>query len=114
MSAGKQGKERSNSRDTGPEEGAGEQQLDGLVALRIKLLENGWVPLPVTAPDYRHEKVSSPGKQPFFKGWNTVSAETLTSEMIHGWTRIKKHTNTGLVCGGLLGLDMDVPDGNLA
>jgi hypothetical protein len=80
-----------------------------VTGMRISLMENGWVPLPVTSPDYRHNKVKKPGKQPFFKGWNNVSAETITPETIRGWEAIADHPNTSLVCGHLLGLDLDVP-----
>jgi hypothetical protein len=42
--------------------------LPEITELRIALMTNGWVPLPVTSPGYQHPKVQSPGKQPFFKG----------------------------------------------
>jgi hypothetical protein len=52
------------------------------LALRLRLLANGYVPIPVTAPHFRHEKVKSSGKQPFFNGWNRLSAATVTPEMV--------------------------------
>ena len=85
-----------------------------LLNLRIRLFENGWIPLPVTSPDFLHEKVKSPGKQPFFKGWNKVRAETLDPGLIHSWGFIREHTNTGIICGDLLGLDLDIPEPTLA
>jgi len=85
-----------------------------ITALRQQIFQNGWLPLPVTSPDYQHEKVKSPGKQPFFKGWNSVSADTISVEMIVGWAAILNHTNTGLICGLLLGLDLDIPEPVLA
>jgi hypothetical protein len=43
-----------------------------LTTLRLQLLRNGYRPVPITAPTYQHEKVQSPGKQPFFKDWRSI------------------------------------------
>ena len=78
--------------------------------IRLRVYENGYAPIPVTAPDYVHDRVKSPGKQPFFKGWNNISLETISPEIIRSWpSHISNHPNTGLVCGRLIGLDIDVP-----
>lgn len=82
----------------------------GLTALRLGLFANGYTPLPITAPDYpQHPKVKCPGKQPFFKEWQTISRDTLTPAVVEGWTTgIAHHSNTGLLTGTLLALDIDV------
>jgi putative DNA primase/helicase len=88
---------------------------DPITMLRLQLLRNGWVPLPVTSPDYRHEKVKNPGKQPFFKGWDLVTAETITPEMVAGWPQtVRNHTNTGLVANMMAAVDIDVPVADIA
>lgn len=90
-------------------------EFSPLTALRLRLLGNGYVPIPVTAPDFQHEKVKSPGKQPFFKGWNTLSAATVTPEMVRSWpATVRNHPNTGLICGELVGIDIDVTVPDLA
>ncbi|MGY4803379.1 VapE domain-containing protein [Teichococcus aerofrigidensis] len=94
---------------------AATQQPDPTTALRLRLLGNGYAPIPVTAPNYKHEKVKSPGKQPFFKGWNTVRPGTVTADMVAAWpATIFNHPNTGLVCGELVGVDIDVHEEGLA
>lgn len=85
-----------------------------ITALRIQLWHNGWTPLPITSPNYAHPKVLSPGKQPFFKAWQKISSDTLTEDTIRSWEAIRDHHNTGLKCGSLLGLDIDVPVADLA
>jgi Protein of unknown function (DUF3987)/Bifunctional DNA primase/polymerase, N-terminal len=82
-----------------------------LIGLRLHILGNGFVPIPVTSPDFVHPRVKNPGKQPFFRGWNKVSAETCTPNMIASWELLSNHLNTGIKTGdgNLLGLDIDVP-----
>ena len=87
-----------------------------LTSLRLRLLENGYLPIPVTAPDYPpHRDLTSPGKAPFFRGWQKVSRDTIDATVVAKWTTgIRNHTNTGLITGELLGLDIDVPVEELA
>ncbi len=83
---------------------------DPTTALRLALLANGYTPVPVTSPDYRHPKLKSPGKAPFFAGWQTISRATLDEETVRGWPYlIRNHHNTGLLTGEMVGLDLDVP-----
>jgi P4 family phage/plasmid primase-like protien len=83
--------------------------------MRLAALANGYTPLPVTAPDFQHKKVHSPGKMPFFKDWQEISRETLTPEHIQAWPRtIRNHPNTGLLTGEMVGVDIDVPVPDLA
>jgi putative DNA primase/helicase len=83
---------------------------DPTTALRLALLANGYVPIPVTSPDYQHPKLKSPGKAPFFAGWQTISRVTLDEDAVRGWpSKIRNHPSTGLLTGDMVGLDLDVP-----
>jgi hypothetical protein len=79
-----------------------------LTTQRLLMLRNGYWPVPITAPNYRHEKVKSPGKQPFFKDWRNICASA-TEATAEGWSEtIDNHTNTGLLCNQTPGVDIDV------
>jgi P4 family phage/plasmid primase-like protien len=78
-------------------------------ALRLRLLANGWVPVPITAPHCRRPEVRSPGKQPFLPRWQTFTAETLDEATVRGWARLADQPGTGLVCGRLVVADLDAP-----
>ena len=79
--------------------------------LRLRLLANGWAPLPVSSPDLVHPKLSAPGKAPFFTGWNKITPETLTADTVRAWPQtIQNHPGTGLACGRLAVADIDVLD----
>jgi hypothetical protein len=76
--------------------------------LRLTLLRNGYWPVPITAPNYQHEDVRSPGKQPFFKRWQNVCVAP-TEETVEGWTTaVRNHPSTGLLCNRTPGVDIDV------
>ena len=85
-----------------------------LTSLRLAVFDHGWSPLPVTSPDYVHEKCKSPGKAPHFKGWQKLTRETITPTVVRSWQRIRGHGNTGLLCGDLLALDLDIYELTLA
>jgi predicted P-loop ATPase len=88
-----------------------DQQSDGpLTALRLRLLANGYEPIPITAPGAR---VKSPGKQPTMPGW---AALDLSPPVVRSWGTgpEARNTNTGLRCGAMIGLDIDVLDAGLA
>lgn len=76
-------------------------------SLRLKLLENGWAPIPVKAPDHPNPK--NAGKAPILPGWQNVSATTLTSEVIRSWAKRPHETNTAIVCGQIVVVDVDAP-----
>jgi hypothetical protein len=87
---------------------------ENLTTLRLRMLRNGYPPVPITAPNYRHEKVQSPGKQPFFKDWRNICASA-TEETVEGWSEtIQNHSNTGILCNQTPGVDIDVRDPELA
>jgi hypothetical protein len=85
-----------------------------LTTLRLQLLRNGYRPVPITAPTYQHEKVQSPGKQPFFKDWRSICASA-TERTVAAWSAtVHNHPNTGLLCDWTPGVDIDVPIPELA
>ena len=79
-----------------------------ITALRLGLLDRGYVPLPITSPNAPGKHA---GKRPTLPQWETVE---ITPDVIRSWERTRRReTNTGLRCGYLLGLDIDVLDGGL-
>jgi putative DNA primase/helicase len=79
-----------------------------ITALRLALLTRGYIPLPITSPDAPSKDA---GKAPHLPKWQTIE---ITPDAIRGWERTRRReTNTGLRCGYLLGLDIDVRDGGL-
>jgi hypothetical protein len=73
--------------------------------LRLALYRNGYRPVPVLGA---HVAVKSAGKRPMMKGWETVCAGADEAEIAR-WTKAQRNcTNTGLLCGELVGVDIDV------
>lgn len=71
-----------------------------LAELRRGLLANGYIPVPVS------------GKRPRIKGWSSFRPKP---EQIDGQIRrYSDHTNTGILCGDVVAIDIDVPDINAA
>jgi len=68
--------------------------------LRLLLHRNGYLPVAIHA---HTAKVNSPGKQPIGQGWQRTAAEA-TPDQIARWP----DGNTGLLCGALVGVDIDV------
>jgi hypothetical protein len=77
---------------------------DPLTALRLRLLANGYEPIPVVTHD---APVKSPGKQPNLPGWRGISIDAL---LVRSWRTGKQGRNpgTGLRCGLLRVVDIDV------
>jgi hypothetical protein len=75
-----------------------------IAALRCALFANGYSPVPVYPHDAR---VSSAGKRPIGNGWQVPVA---SAEAIRAWPA----GNTGILCGTLRGVDLDIPDPDLA
>ena len=79
--------------------------------LRIALRRNGYRPVPVAGA---HIAMKSAGKRPLMKAWETVCASA-DEEEIARWARAQRNcTNTGLLCGDIVGIDIDVPVEDLA
>jgi hypothetical protein len=79
---------------------------EALTDLRLALWRNGYRPVPVAGA---HLVVKSAGKRPLMKGWETACAAADEEEISRwGWAQ-RNCTNTGLLCGGIVGVDIDVP-----
>jgi P4 family phage/plasmid primase-like protien len=77
-----------------------------MTALRLRLLANGYRPVPVSGPAMR---VRSAGKRPLLKDWHRSCAVADEAE-VRRWATVEPGcTNTGLLCGALVGVDIDVP-----
>jgi len=77
-----------------------------ITTLRLKLAANGYSPIPVTSPDPNDPQA---GKKPAIRDW--VNPKARTPEEIASWEFSYSNAgNTGLVCGHLVGIDIDVDD----
>jgi putative DNA primase/helicase len=73
--------------------------------MRIALWRNGYRPVPIVGP---HIAIKSAGKRPQFADW-IVRCTSATVEDIPGWTAAYRDaTNTGLMCGEVVAVDVDV------
>ena len=82
-----------------------------VLRLRLALSAMGYRPVPVAGP---YMKVNSPGKQPVMKNWREI-CDTADEAEIRRWLRDEPNcTNTGLLCGKLVGVDIDVLKSSLA
>jgi putative DNA primase/helicase len=79
--------------------------------LRSRLFARGYHPVPVSGPDV---KTKSAGKRPLMPDW-ARKCDNADEAEIRSWShRFPTSTNTGLLCGGIVGVDIDVPDETLA
>jgi hypothetical protein len=79
---------------------------DQLTALRLKLRVNGYRPVPISGPGMR---ISSAGKRPVMVDWRRICADADEAEVCR-WAMVEPNcTNTGLLCGELVGVDLDIP-----
>ena len=84
---------------------------EDLTELRLRLHRNGYRPIPVLGA---HVAMKGAGKRPMMKGWETVCASADEAEIAR-WTKAQRNcTNTGLLCGELVGVDIDVLDSDHA
>lgn len=82
---------------------------DALSDLRLRLLANGYEPVPIIGPS---EPVKSAGKRPSLREWASIDIQP---PVVKGWAReCPRDTNTGLRCGLLIGLDIDVTNAALS
>jgi putative DNA primase/helicase len=78
-----------------------------LTALRLQLHNNGYHPVPVVGA---HVNTNSAGKRPTMAAWQT-DCLTADADVITGWSRSQRHnTNTGILGGTIVGVDIDVLD----
>jgi putative DNA primase/helicase len=93
---------------TSPTAIASPQELSDL---RLKLHTNGYHPVPVLGA---HITDKAAGKRPTMTAWQT---KCLTAEPheIANWSRSQRNnTNTGILCGKIVGVDIDVLDVDLS
>ena len=84
---------------------------DVLTNLRLKLHRNNYRPVPVLGANVQ---MKSAGKRPVMKNWQAVCAAADETEVMR-WTNAQRNcTNTGLLCGTLIGIDIDVLDARKA
>ncbi len=82
-----------------------------ITADRLALHANGYRPVPVLGA---RVDAKGAGKRPVLKDWINVCAVAGETE-IHAWERtLPTSSNTGILCGEVVGLDIDVPDDGLA
>lgn len=82
-------------------------ELEDPTELRLQLHRHGYRPVPVLGA---HVAMKAAGKRPMMKGWETVCASADEAEIAR-WTKAQRNcTNTGLLCGELVGIDIDVLD----
>jgi bifunctional DNA primase/polymerase-like protein len=82
-----------------------------LTELRLKLRSNGYHPVPVIGA---HVPDKAAGKRPTMTAWQTkcLTADPLE---IASWSRSQRNnTNTGVLCGDVVGVDIDVLDDALS
>ena len=78
---------------------------DDPTELRLALHRHGYRPVPVLGAQVA---MKAAGKRPMMKGWETVCAGADEAEIAR-WTKAQRNcTNTGLLCGELVGVDVFV------
>jgi hypothetical protein len=90
-----------------PETEARIAQPGELTKLRLRLHGNGYHPVPIVGA---HIKTNSAGKRPTMPAWQATCAAAGPDE-IASWSRHRvDDTNTGVLCGQIVGVDIDVLD----
>lgn len=85
-------------------------EIEDPTELRLQLHRHGYRPVPVLGA---HVAMKAAGKRPMMKGWETVCSSAGEGEIAR-WSRAQRNcTNTGLLCGDLVGVDIDVLDEGL-
>ena len=79
--------------------------LDELAELRLALRRNGYSPVPISRADL---SVKGAGKRPLMKNWATI-CKNADEGQIASWGKLHKtSTNTGIICGAVIAVDIDV------
>ena len=81
-------------------------QAKALTELRHTLRRNGYHPVPISGA---HLSIKAAGKRPLMRDWETVCATADEAEIGRWAKKQPECTNTGLLCGGIVGIDIDVP-----
>src|ERR1700741_4446577 len=77
-----------------------------LTALRVGLFRNGYHPVPVSDPN---PLLPNSGKAPIMRGWQQRCALADEAEIARWATAPRNHGNTGILCGEISGVDIDIP-----
>jgi Protein of unknown function (DUF3987)/Primase C terminal 2 (PriCT-2)/Bifunctional DNA primase/polymerase, N-terminal len=84
---------------------------DELNALRFQLRNNAYHPVPVIGA---HVNTNSAGKRPIMEAWQTRCFNADEQEIAR-WPQAERNsTNTGILCGKTVGVDIDVLDPELS
>jgi len=90
------------------------QNNKNLNDLRSRLFKNGYRPVPVTSPKQDASGRQKGGKAVLLPNWPSVCRVASPSEVCSWATKYPQWSNTGLLCGNLVGIDIDVNDAELA
>ena len=81
-----------------------------LTELRLKLRANGYDPLPVIGA---HIVDDNAGKRPTMTDWQ--NQQNIDPARIASWSQAQpNNTSTGILCGEIVGVDIDVRDADLS
>jgi putative DNA primase/helicase len=86
---------------------AAEMRADTPTDIRLAMRARGYHPVPVSSPTM---KVKDAGKAPLMKMWETVCLDASLDDIRRWGIKERNCTNTGILCGTLLGVDIDVLD----
>jgi putative DNA primase/helicase len=82
--------------------------------LRLTLRSQGYRPVPVSSPKADPKADRRFGKAPLMRGWREICINA-DDVVIRGWESLRPiHGNTGLLCGDVVGVDLDIPHSELA
>ncbi|MBW8617098.1 MAG: PriCT-2 domain-containing protein [Hyphomicrobiales bacterium] len=84
--------------------------LNNPTHVRLKLRENGYRPVPVLDPNPADK---SGGKRPAIPNW-IAAAKNASIDEISGWSSIKNASNTGVLTGEIIAIDIDILDTSIA
>jgi hypothetical protein len=82
-----------------------------LLALRLSLYRNGYPPVPVSNPSPLGKQF---GKAPLFAKWQVICARADEALIARHIKTKLDHRSTGILCGAVIGVDLDVSDESLA
>jgi putative DNA primase/helicase len=88
-------------------EAAAAADFQAITTLRLRLHQNGYSPVPVTHPDV---DVPSAGKAPRMSNWQERCPKATPADIMLYPKQYPDHTNTGISCDKIVGVDIDIPD----
>jgi primase-like protein/uncharacterized protein DUF3987 len=85
--------------------------FDAITDIRLSWRSNGYPPVPITHPDVN---MPSAGKAPRILNWQTIFPNASAEDIRLYTHRYADHTNTGICCGLIVGVDNDALDPAIA